>query len=137
MSDSVASPIRAKISTSELLLVLHLYKAPHFARKFIEVLEQEAASGICPGQGLATPLRRECALWRAACPLGPARHAQGELWRIIFIFISSESGMHIPVEMVHYGMTKTAEETNSAHRRQQDALEARMPARTHRRFSSP
>jgi NAD(P)-dependent dehydrogenase (short-subunit alcohol dehydrogenase family) len=25
------------------------------------------------------------------------------------IFISSESGIHIPVEMVHYGMTKTAQ----------------------------
>jgi NAD(P)-dependent dehydrogenase (short-subunit alcohol dehydrogenase family) len=25
------------------------------------------------------------------------------------VFISSESGLHIPVEMIHYGMTKTAQ----------------------------
>jgi NAD(P)-dependent dehydrogenase (short-subunit alcohol dehydrogenase family) len=42
----------------------------------------------------------------------PARlclpHMRAQNWGRI-IFISSESGMHIPVEMVHYGMTKTAQ----------------------------
>jgi len=35
-------------------------------------------------------------------------HMRAQNWGRI-IFISSESGIHIPVEMVHYGMTKTAQ----------------------------
>jgi NAD(P)-dependent dehydrogenase (short-subunit alcohol dehydrogenase family) len=43
---------------------------------------------------------------RLACALAPGMASRG--WGRI-VFISSESGLQIPAEMVHYGMTKTAQ----------------------------
>ena len=45
---------------------------------------------------------------RAARPPLSARHEAAANWGRI-IFISSESGLQIPAEMIHYGVTKTAQ----------------------------
>src|SRR2546423_15661963 len=56
---------------------------------------------------MAAVLRGQRAQRRASKPCVFARHEGAELGRIIFI--SSESAINTPAEMIHYGMTKTAQ----------------------------
>ena len=59
-----------------------------------------------PGRGLVPLLRDERHERRATEP-PISGHAPGNWGRIVFI--SSESALQIPVEMIHYGTTKTAQ----------------------------
>jgi len=45
---------------------------------------------------------------RAVEPILSAERCSRKNWGRI-VFISSESGVNIPVEMIHYGVTKTAQ----------------------------
>ena len=60
-----------------------------------------------PRRRLAADVRHQRDEQRPAVPGLPARHAGHDTGRIVFV--SSESALQIPPEMIHYGVTKIAQ----------------------------
>ncbi|MHC2216544.1 hypothetical protein ACVIGV_001932 [Rhizobium leguminosarum] len=56
---------------------------------------------------MGSPLAGERHVGRQAFACLPSGHAERRLGRVIFI--ASESGFNVPVEMIHYGVSKTAD----------------------------